>query len=128
MQTASTSVLVADDDRELRHLIGAFLRGAGLSVVEVADGRALVELVDRLREDLPRALVVVTDVEMPEMDGLRALRRIRRTLPDVRVIVITGMADEGIRRDARRLGAAAVFEKPVDLVRLRDTTLALAAA
>jgi CheY-like chemotaxis protein len=128
MQTASTSVFVADDDGELRHLIGAFLRGAGLSVVEVADGRALVELVDRLREHLPRAVVVVTDVEMPEMDGLHALRRIRRTLPDVRVIVITGMADEGIRRDARELGAAAVFEKPVDLVRLRDTTLALAAA
>lgn len=123
----STNVLVADDDRELRRLIGAFLRDAGLTVVEAADGRALLELVDELRErGVP--VVVVTDVEMPELDGLCALRRIRHAVPDARVIVMTGMADEHILTDALRLGAAAVFEKPVDLVQLRETALALAVA
>jgi CheY-like chemotaxis protein len=122
-----TNVLVADDDRELRGLIGDFLRSAGLTVGEVADGRALLARVDELRERCV-PVVVVTDVEMPELDGLRALRCIRRAAPDARVIVITGMADEQVRSDARRLGAAAVFEKPVDLIQLRDTALALAAA
>jgi CheY-like chemotaxis protein len=117
---------VADDDRETRSMIGAHLRHAGLDVFEVADGAALVALVERLGATGRAGMVVVTDVEMPVMNGLSALRRIRRGTPEVAVIVVTGVGDESVQQSAWRLGAAAVFQKPVDLDLLRDTALALA--
>lgn len=115
--------VVADDDREMRRLIVALLERAGFHVTEAKNGRELLKHFHRRRPGL-----VVTDVEMPKMNGLEALERIHRDSPAARVIVVTAFGDENVRQRAHRLGAAAVFSKPVDLATLRDTAVMLAGA
>ncbi len=120
------SVLVADDDGEMRRLIGESFRRAGFDVMEVADGRELVRRFRRVPPDQRETLLIVTDVEMPNMNGLQALQEIRNRMPDAQVIVVTGFSDKSVKTHAEELGAAAVFSKPVDLELLRDTALLLA--
>ena len=114
------SALVADDDPETRSMLTSVLRSAGFEVQEASNGR---ELVRRFESGHPE--VVVTDVEMPKMSGLQALERMHDQRPSAPVIVVTGFTDPRVRLDAIRLGAAAVFEKPVDLRALRDRALEL---
>jgi CheY-like chemotaxis protein len=120
------SVLIADDDREMRRLLSTCFQRVGFDVVEARDGRELVVTFRRMRRARVPHVVVVTDIDMPNMTGLEALRQIRRGMPDAHVIVVTALGDDSIRRYARRLGAAAVFEKPVDVELLCDTALLLA--
>jgi CheY-like chemotaxis protein len=90
-----------------------------------------LQLIERVHLWLRRGrqphVVIITDVEMPGLNGLDALVRIHRALPNTPVIVVTGFGDATIRERARRLGASAVFTKPVDLKLLRDTATLLAA-
>ncbi len=118
-------VVVADDDADMRSLIGQALRRAGLQVVEAGDGGALlheVEQGERAREgDHPD--LVITDVHMPDTSGLTALARLRQCYPEVPVIVITAFGDEEIHAAAKELGAAAVFDKPFDLHQFSDAVI-----
>jgi two-component system, response regulator, stage 0 sporulation protein F len=120
------SILIADDDLETRRMMSSHFRRAGFDVVEVRDGRELLQRVGRLRPLSRSRAVVVTDIEMPNMNGLDALVRIRKAMPNTPVIVVTGFGDDSVRARARRLGAAAVFSKPVDLDLLRVTASLLA--
>jgi two-component system, response regulator, stage 0 sporulation protein F len=122
---AHKSILIADDDVETRRMMGTHFRRAGYDVTEVGDGCELVRSVNRLRSRSHPRAVVVTDVEMPNMNGLDALVKIRRSMPETPVIVVTGDGDDTVHARARRLGAAAVFSKPVDLELLRTTAALL---
>src|SRR5271155_3001488 len=92
---AASSVLVADDDEDMRSLIAETLRGDGHHVGEARDG---VDLLDRLKEALDdpsrRPLVVVTDVLMPNLSGLGVLAALRRSRWQVPVILMTALDDE----------------------------------
>ena len=85
--TKRPTVLVVDDDRNLRRIISTNLEIAGFDVVDVADGAAALSLLDDRTPD-----VVLLDVTMPVMDGYTTLGRIRRhaTASHVPVIVLTG--------------------------------------
>jgi CheY-like chemotaxis protein len=120
------SVLIADDDREMRCMLGELFRRAGFDVIEVSDGRELVSRFRRMSRAERPHLVVVTDIDMPGMSGLEALRQIRLRRPDAHVIVVTSFADDSTRKRASQLGASAVFNKPVDVGLLCDTALLLA--
>lgn len=108
-------VIVADDEPEMRRLLSFDLRRNGVEVIEVSDGAALVDCVQRMaesQEGLPDA--IISDVRMPRMDGLSAIARIRRIAPDLPVIVISGFASGDVRQAARQLGAR-MLDKPFDL-------------
>ncbi|GAB4247263.1 chemotaxis protein CheW [Deferrisoma sp.] len=111
-------VLVAEDSRAVRKLLCSRLEGAGYTVEAVADGQAAWE---RL-QDPPRPDLVVSDIEMPRMDGHHLLRRIRadealRRLP---VVLYSSMIHEEMRRKGEALGATAQICKP-DLPELLET-------
>jgi len=118
-------ILVADDDSNLRAVLRLTLEHAGHHVVEAADGR---EAMARVRES--EIDLVVTDMLMPEMDGLEAIQKLRALRPGIRIIGISG----GGRIDAKnyltlaaKLGAARVLTKPFpmqDLVAAVAETLA----
>lgn len=119
------SVVVADDDPELRSLVAEALRADGFSVSEAKDGQELLSmLVDPPKVAVmgrPASLpdLVVTDVQMPGATGLRVLSHLRRAHPTVPVILITAFGSAELHAQAKRLGAATVFDKPFDLNVLR---------
>lgn len=108
-------VLIADDDLDIRWLVGTVLcRDPAIVLIgEVGDGEAAIGLV---REQQPH--VVVMDVRMPGGGGLDATRRIKREWPEVKVLVLTSLADDDTRSAAFVHGADSFLDK-----RDIDTTL-----
>jgi two-component system, NarL family, response regulator LiaR len=110
-------VLVVDDHAVVREGLRAVLElQDGIVVVaEAADGREAVETAVRLRPD-----VVLMDLVMPRLDGVTAMRELRESLPEARVIVLTSFLDDDKLLPALRSGAAGYLlknAKPEELVR-----------
>lgn len=116
-------ILIADDDAEMRHLLERVLGHAGLPVDSAATGTELLARLEQLDRDRVQPALVVTDVHMPGATGLEALERIRATMPEVPVILITAFGDPETHERARELGALAVFNKPFPLPLLRETVM-----
>ena len=104
--TAVRRVLLADDDRDLRHVIQVHLEEAGFDVVTASDGGAALDL---LREDLA---AVILDLKMPRASGLDILREIRARLPDCPVIMISGQGGISDAVESMREGAHQFLAKP----------------
>lgn len=104
----SFSILVADDEVDLREILRRVLAGAGHRVETASDGAEAWEAFERLRPDL-----VISDIMMPNGDGIALLKRIRAVAPDAEVVLITGFARTDLVIEALRLGASNFIEKPV---------------
>ncbi|MEZ4403445.1 MAG: response regulator [Kofleriaceae bacterium] len=105
------TVVVAEDDDELRHLMATKLRARGCVVVEVATGIALAEQVAHHGATIE---LVISDVRMPGLTGLEVIELVRHIDWGLPVIVVTGFGDADTHAEGLRLGAR-VFDKPVDL-------------
>jgi PAS domain S-box-containing protein len=101
----SESILLVDDEPQVRELAARTLRGHGYSVVAVSDGEEACRWLER-GEPVD---VLVTDVVMPRMQGPALAERVRRDRPDVRVLLITGYTERTI--DFSLLGAG-LLQKP----------------
>lgn len=117
------SVLVVDDQDQVRQLIRDTLEQAGYEVAEARDGK---EGLDRYRARSTD--LVIMDILMPDQDGLEAIMAFRREFPDTRVIAMTGGSDAtGILNFldvAKMLGARRTLQKPFELKVLLDTVAA----
>jgi two-component system, cell cycle response regulator DivK len=104
-------VLLVEDDRDTREMYSEYLSYSGMKVTQAATGRRGLE---HAQEHTPD--VVVTDIAMPEMDGLEMSRRLRSMAPtrDVPIIAVSGQASER----AREAGADVVLDKPCEPDRL----------
>lgn len=105
-------VLLVDDDDDVRYALGKYLRRAGHEIVEAANGKAALILLATDRFD-----TVVTDIIMPDADGIELTIAVAREYPALPVIAISG-GGRGNRMDylrmAKGLGAKATLPKPVD--------------
>ena len=101
-------ILIADDHGVLRAGLRALLNAEpDLEVVgEAADGNEALRLAEKLRPD-----VLLLDISMPGPGGIEVTRRVKRTLPDTRVLILTVHEDEGLLREAIRAGAAGYIVK-----------------
>ncbi|MBK8160441.1 MAG: response regulator [Rhodospirillaceae bacterium] len=110
-QQARQTALVIEDDALMRDLVGEILRRAGYQVLEAIDGLDGMAQLTALTPEL-----VVTDVFMPDCDGIEVLRETKRRNPVTRVVVISGGSPLIPRMDflevASKLGADAVLAKP----------------
>jgi CheY-like chemotaxis protein len=109
-------VLVIDDDALVRDTIVRILERKGHTVLVAADGVRGLRMFDREQPDL-----VITDIIMPEKEGLETIREIRGKRPDVKIIAISGGARIGnmdFLRMAGELGASEIIPKPFDPVDL----------
>lgn len=125
--TSTTTLLLAEDDFELRTLIRTALEHDGHSVVEAKNGADLLEEVTtRLLADPPRdgLKLIVSDVWMPGWTGLEILQGLRSAGSQVPWLLISGFADESTRAESARLGAM-LLEKPFELDALRAAVRAL---
>jgi len=101
-------ILVADDEAGVRGFLRAVLKQGGYEVTEAADGRQALQGVRAAQVDL-----VITDLVMPEQEGLEAIRILRREAPGVGIIAISGAFGGQFLKVAHLLGADAVLSKPV---------------
>lgn len=109
----SHSILVVDDNEQVREVLRRKLESCGYDVCEAADGKEAMRALQTVPFDL-----IVTDIMMPEQDGLETICRIRKELPGLKIIAISAPSNETFLNDADRLGAARVFEKPLKLADL----------
>ncbi|PYP42349.1 MAG: two-component system response regulator [Gemmatimonadetes bacterium] len=109
--------LVVDDDAQVRHTLARILQAQGMATVEAANGRQAI----RHLEDGGGIPLVVSDIYMPEMDGIALLKEVHRRWPDVAVIMLTGVAEVTTAVECLQLGALDYLSKPVlvDEVRAR---------
>ena len=104
------TILVVDDSPVDRSLVGGLLaREAGWTIAYAVNGRAALEILSHAVPD-----IIVTDLLMPELDGLQLLAAVRQRYPLVPVILITSHGSEGIALEALRRGAASYVPKDVD--------------
>ena len=106
--TMRGTVLVVDDDSEVRATLVEYLREEGFDVREAENG---LEALACVKRDRPRA--VVLDLMMPRLGGIEALKRIRGFDTAIGVVVVTGTEDIELHRQALAQGALAVFTKPL---------------
>ena len=103
-------ILVVDDDDSLRRLLKAVLERAGHEVTTAGDGFEAIRLVDAQPFDL-----VITDLIMPEMEGIQMIGQLRRLAPDTKIIAMSG-GGRGSAGDylelATQLGATMSLAKP----------------
>ena len=120
------TILVVDDSATMRQLIGLTLRKVkGCRVLEAPNGAEAAARLGSGSIDL-----IITDIKMPEMDGLELVRRVRGPLglPDLPIIIVTAKGEEGARDEGLRAGANAYLTKPLLGVQLVDLVERLTAA
>jgi CheY-like chemotaxis protein len=104
------TILIADDNADIQTVLGLLLRGAGFNTVAAYDGITAVNLAARTQPDL-----VLMDIALPRMDGLRATRQIRRLSGLERVPIIGCSAYEPDESEARSYALLNTFlRKPTD--------------
>jgi CheY-like chemotaxis protein len=118
----SVSILVVDDEPDVADLFRQRLRREarqGTYVMHFATSGP--EALDRLAEEIqPTLVAVLSDINMPGMDGLELLGEIKQRRPDLPVMMVTAYCDDERRRRARELGAFEFITKPVDFDRLKE--------
>jgi DNA-binding response OmpR family regulator len=115
-------VFLAEDDGPMREMVASALRRDGHLVLESANGAGLLLDLGHAffgeGSDSPPDSLIISDLRMPARDGLAILRGLRRDPRCPPFILMTAFGDSEVHREARRLGAYAVFDKPFDLVEL----------
>jgi hypothetical protein len=102
-------ILVADDEDGVRGFLRTVLEQAGYEMAEAADGKEALKLVLNQRIDL-----VITDLVMPEREGIETIRELRRSNPELPIVAISGAFHGGFLGVAEQLGADASLMKPLD--------------
>ncbi len=108
--TRQISVLIADDEPNMRETLGAILRREGHEVYTAENGAKAIEHCQSRTFD-----VVLLDVRMPGVDGIEAFREIRRHQEGVRVILMSAYGLDELKQFALEQGAVAFLDKPLDL-------------
>jgi putative two-component system response regulator len=111
---AAPFCLIVDDEPRLRQVMVHLMRSDGFQCVEAGNG---VEALEQLAK-YP-AILVLSDLRMPKMDGFALLREIRSLYPDVAVVMITAVADVEIAVNCLAIGAADYVIKPYQLEDVR---------
>ena len=104
------SILVVDDEEEIRDLLRSILEEDGHQVLTAENGKQAIALLKTAPVKL-----MVTDLAMPEQEGMETIALARRDYPDLQIIAMSGAFERSILSVARHLGAHTVLEKPVQV-------------
>jgi CheY-like chemotaxis protein len=126
----SVSILIVDDEPDVAELFRQrFRREARQGTYVLHFAASGEEALDKLSNGVrPELIVILSDINMPGMDGLSLLREIKRQRPDLPVMMVTAYGDDERRRRATEYGAAEFITKPVDFDHLKEELRRLSAA
>jgi YesN/AraC family two-component response regulator len=110
------SVLVVDDEQFLRQILVRIVKRDGYQVEEAANGKEALEKMAGKHFDL-----VITDVKMPEIDGMELLARVKKEYPEVQVVVVTSHSSEVNATEAVAAGASQFISKPFNNIEITHT-------
>jgi len=113
--TGQGTILLVEDEEGLRSLNARGLRSRGYSVIEASNG---VEAMEALEEKSGAIDLVVSDVVMPEMDGPTLLKEMRQKNPDIRIIFVSGYAEDAFEKSLPENQQFAFLPKPFTLSQL----------
>lgn len=114
MTKHATKILIVDDEENARVALSKLLAKEGFQVDNVANG---FEALNYLRQQLVQ--IIVTDINMPEMDGIAFLRELNKNFPKVNVVMLTAYGGVESYLEAMNLGAFEYINKPVKIEELK---------
>lgn len=106
-------LLLIDDDDNIRENIAMFLEDIGFTVYQSNNGTHALPLVREHRPDL-----IFCDLVMPPLSGIKILKQIKMEFPNQKIIIMSGLHEEGTAREAIELGASEYITKPISLAEL----------
>jgi DNA-binding NtrC family response regulator len=107
-----SQILIIEDDQQMREMVKQMLQRAGHTAIGAGDGHEGMQIVHEQAIDL-----IITDIIMPEQEGLETIMQVRRDYPNIPVIAISGggrVEPENYLHSAKLLGAAHTFTKPLN--------------
>jgi len=114
-ESQSKNLLIVDDDPRIRGLLTEALSSLGYLASQASNGREALDMLEEQSFDC-----VVTDIRMPEVDGLALLHRLKSVHPELPVVMITGFAVPQDKAEAVESGADAFLMKPFRLSKIED--------
>jgi two-component system, NtrC family, response regulator PilR len=109
-----SNILIVDDEQSYRQLLTLVFESDGHTVRTATNGREALDVIQSEPAD-----VIISDVKMPDMDGIEMLRAVRETQPDLGVVLMTAFASVETAREAFKLGADDFIQKPFDVEELK---------
>lgn len=109
-------ILIIDDEPLVRSALRQMLERAGYEILDAPDGKTAMDLIQHESTDL-----VITDILMPEKDGIETIIEMRREFPEIKIIAMSGgghIGPENYLHVAKRLGVVRTFNKPIEMKRL----------
>jgi YesN/AraC family two-component response regulator len=110
------SVLIVDDERFIRQILARIVQREGYTVGEASNGKDALEKLEQTRYDF-----VISDIRMPNMDGMELLPTIKTRFPETTVILITAYAGDYTAKDVLAAGADHYITKPFKNVEIART-------
>ncbi len=114
----NSRILIIDDEVQIREMLGQMLTREGYEVVHAPDGKVGMTVCREQQIDL-----IITDIIMPEKDGIEMILELRHDFPDLKVIAISGggrLGPDGYLEMAQKLGASRTFFKPFNRREILD--------
>ena len=109
-------ILLAEDDKNLSRSLDILLTLEGFQVISVYNGEEALNKLLLQKYDL-----LITDIVMPQMNGVDLIRRIRAVNPTIPILVISGMLNEQLENELRAIGIRHILAKPIKPNVLRQT-------
>ncbi len=116
MEKPIKTLLLIDDDENFRKILSLVMRGIPDQIIEATDGKSGIELIKKHKPQ-----VIISDYNMPGLNGLELLKQLKEEDSKVPVIWLTGNGTRELFRDAWRFGVYDFFEKPVDTQLLKES-------
>jgi DNA-binding NtrC family response regulator len=101
-------ILIVDDEHLVRWSVRRYLEAEGFVAVDVASGHEALEIIEK-----DEIAILITDLIMPEMNGVELIQKAREVKPELPVLVITANVSSGLVHSATDAGALRTFAKPI---------------
>ena len=115
----TANILIIDDDNQFRTMLRKMLERNGYEVIEASDGKEGIKLYRKNPTDL-----IITDLIMPEKDGIETIQELKKDFSDIKIIAISGggrLGPQDYLHLAKMLGAQRTLTKPIELPELLKT-------